>query len=81
MRLLLRKKPSNFLKPIAYSSFKYCVINSFFELLIKIHRILMTQVATKNNDMGVNVFSKIVFDHILNFITNYKFSPLCFLTL
>lgn len=79
MRFPLRKEPSNYLKPIAYSSFRYCVTNSFFELLIKIYRILMTQVGTKNV-VEVKVFNKTVFEYILSFITNYKSSPLCVLT-
>ena len=80
MRLPLRKEPSNYLKPIEHSSFRYYVINSFSELLIKIYRILMAQVATKNDEVEVKVFRKTIFDLIRSFITNYKSSPLCFLT-
>lgn len=53
MRLPVRKDPSNYWKSIAHSSFRYYVINSFSELLIKIYRILMTQVATKNDEVEV----------------------------
>lgn len=80
MRFPLRKEPSNYLKPIPYSSFRYCVINSFFELLIRIYRILMTQVGTKNDEVEVKVFNETVFEYILSFITNYKSSPLYVLT-
>lgn len=79
MRLPLRKEPSNYLKSKAHPSSRYCVVNSFSGLLIKISRILMTQVATQNDEIKVKVSSKTV-DHILSFITNYKSSPLCFLT-
>lgn len=40
-------------------SFRYYVINSFSELLIKIYRILMTQVATKNDEVEVKSFLKL----------------------
>lgn len=53
MRLPVRKELSSYWKPIAHSSFRYYVINSFSALLIKIHRILMTQVATKNDEVEV----------------------------
>lgn len=40
----------------------------------------MTQVATEKDEAEVQVVSKTAFHLILSFITNYKSSPLCFLT-